>query len=283
MASDTAPVSVVIPCYRAEATLARALDSVRRQTWPPGEVIVVDDGSPDASFARVRRVVQESGIGGIRLLRRATNGGPGAARNTGWAAAAQPLVAFLDADDSWHPRKVEIQARYMLRYPEVSMSGHRWRTGGAEEGPGGYEPPEEPEVAALSFDQLLWRNVLATPTVMVRRTLPLRFDERKRYSEDYLLWLLVLAHGFRAAFLDAELTCLHKAPFGEGGLSAHLWAMEVGELDAYWQLYRHGWITAGRFMVLVTWSLIKFARRVGRVGMTRWPLARTWPSRAHGR
>jgi len=55
--ADRAPVSVVIPCYRCQGTLGRALASVAAQTWPPAEVIVVDDGSPEGDAAEIRRVV----------------------------------------------------------------------------------------------------------------------------------------------------------------------------------------------------------------------------------
>ena len=129
-----APVSVVIPCFEAAATLERALDSVRAQTWPPAEAILVDDGSADETPALFSRLLEgdraETDRGGeatppyLRTIRLDRNRGPGAARNAGWAAATQPLIAFLDADDAWHSRKIEIQADFMLARPGVALSGH---------------------------------------------------------------------------------------------------------------------------------------------------------------
>lgn len=89
-----ATVSVVIPAYNAATFLGEAIESVFAQDGPAREVIVVDDGSTDAtgavaaSFAEVRVITQ-------------ANGGIAAARNTGLREASAPFVAFLDADDIW--------------------------------------------------------------------------------------------------------------------------------------------------------------------------------------
>lgn len=89
-----ATVSVVIPAYNAATFLGEAIESVFAQDGPAREVIVVDDGSTDAtgavaaSFAEVRVITQ-------------ANGGIAAARNTGLREASAPVVAFLDADDIW--------------------------------------------------------------------------------------------------------------------------------------------------------------------------------------
>ena len=89
-----ADVSVVIPAFNAGAFLGDAISSVLSQGGPSLELIVVDDGSTDSTAA----------VGGsfpeVRLISRA-NGGIGAARNTGLREASAPLVAFVDADDTW--------------------------------------------------------------------------------------------------------------------------------------------------------------------------------------
>ena len=96
------PVSVVVPAYNRAQLLDAALQSVRDQTVAPEEVIVVDDGSEGDEVSTVAR------RHGVRLLRQ-DNGGVSAARNVGLAAARCPWVAFLDADDLWLPRKLELQ------------------------------------------------------------------------------------------------------------------------------------------------------------------------------
>jgi len=108
-------VSVIIPVFNCEAYLAEAIDSVLSQTWPPGEIIVVDDGSTDGSrdVARgysdqIRYVYQE-------------NQGIGAARNRGVDLAGGDLLAFLDADDMWLPNKLVVQMAAFESEPDLDM------------------------------------------------------------------------------------------------------------------------------------------------------------------
>lgn len=91
-------VSVVIPLYNKEKYIERALSSVLSQTYPPSEIIVVDDGSTDEGPERVLKFNDSR----ITLIRQ-ENKGPGAARNAGLALARGKYIAFLDADDEWLP------------------------------------------------------------------------------------------------------------------------------------------------------------------------------------
>jgi len=115
----TAQIGVVIPCYNAEPYIAAAIDSVLSQTLPPSRVVVVDDGSTDAS-AEVAR-----GFGDRISVVSRPNGGISAARNTGIAACDMPLLAFLDADDLWVESKLENQAAVLAGHPELDcVFGH---------------------------------------------------------------------------------------------------------------------------------------------------------------
>src|SRR5207253_10816654 len=106
-------VSVVIPAFNAASTIDAALQSVFAQTYRSFEVIVVDDGSEDATAARVAE------WGDRVVYVRQPNGGPGRARNVGIAHARGRLIAILDADDAWMPRKLQQQVAYFDRFPET--------------------------------------------------------------------------------------------------------------------------------------------------------------------
>src|SRR5687767_9640047 len=109
-------ISVIIPAYRAEATIHRALASVLKQTFKPFEVIVVDDGSP-VPLANI----EEQYDGTVKLYRK-KNGGAGSARNFGIDHSKGDFIAFLDADDYWEPEKLERQLALHLKFPEVGFS-----------------------------------------------------------------------------------------------------------------------------------------------------------------
>src|SRR5712664_3388839 len=100
---NTVPVSVIIPTYNCARFVVEAIESVLAQTVVPTEIVVVDDGSVDDTQERLR-----SYHGRIRYFRQG-NGGVSAARYRGMREAQQEFIAFLDADDVWHPRKLELQ------------------------------------------------------------------------------------------------------------------------------------------------------------------------------
>jgi len=109
-------ICVVIPSFNSATTLPDAINSVLCQSLPPEEVIVVDDGSSDATAA-----ICGTFRGRVRCIRQA-NAGASAARNTGIAASRRPWLAFLDADDIWEERKLETQLAAVRQYPEAEFA-----------------------------------------------------------------------------------------------------------------------------------------------------------------
>lgn len=110
-------VAVVVPAYEAEATVAVAVGSALDQTVRPNQVIVVDDGSTDATATRARLVAP----GRVTVVS-TPNRGVAAARNEGLAHARTDYVAFLDADDYWYPLKLEAQLTAIDRLPVRSVA-----------------------------------------------------------------------------------------------------------------------------------------------------------------
>lgn len=97
-------VSVVVPTFNRDRTIARAIFSALRQTYKNLEVIVVDDGSRDSSVPIVKSIAASHPQ--VRLIEHRTNRGGSAARNTAIAAAKGEVIAFLDSDDEWRPEKL---------------------------------------------------------------------------------------------------------------------------------------------------------------------------------
>lgn len=139
--------SVVIPVYCGAATIRRALASAVRQTWPPQEIIVIDDGSPDDTAEVVRRFGRDCRPASevpVRLIRQ-PNRGAGAARNAGIREARGNWVAFLDDDDLWLETKLEKQREAILATPgcEWCITGFHVHVDGV------YRGPTSPDLARI--------------------------------------------------------------------------------------------------------------------------------------
>lgn len=260
MSSGLVPVSVVIPCFRCTNTIGRAVASIAKQTSQPAEIILVDDASGDGTLQILQQLVQ-SYPDWVKVLSLDENQGAASARNAGWALASQPYIAFLDADDIWHPRKLEIQYAYMAAHTDVALSGHAHRKLNSD----GIEPNwniGEFSVKDISRNALLLSNRFVTPSVMLKREIPFRFAEGKRHMEDHLLWLEIVCAPMVVTRLSAELAGIYKAPYGATGLSAQMWSMELGELKNYRHLYANNCINIFQLLGLGVYSTIKFARRL---------------------
>ena len=258
MNGATPTVSVVIPSHNSSSTIVRALDSVAHQTRAVSEVIVVDDASSDNTVSIVNSYAQQSPLP-IVVHQLHHNLGPGATRNTGWEHASGDLIAFLDADDAWHPRKVESQMAVMVAHPNVVMSchTHRFDIDGVW-----CELTDHEPITSHDLDDFLVKNRCATPTVMVRRSLPERFTTEHHHAEDYLLWMRIVAHHGPCLKINAPLTHCANPAFGGSGLSGNLIAMERAELAAYRTLRREGLISTPQLLTASLWSLTKFIIRV---------------------
>jgi teichuronic acid biosynthesis glycosyltransferase TuaG len=266
---DPAPVSVVIPCYRCADTIRRALASVYQQTWRPSEVILVEDGSGDDTLKYLHELQAVYPNGWLQVLTLPQNSGPSTARNMGWDKARQPYIAFLDADDAWHPEKIRLQLEWMLANPDVALTGH-----GFDIAPGA-QAVISPSIASplvcerVSASRLLISNCFATPTVILHRNLPHRFAADKRHIEDQLLFTEICLDGYPCYRSKAALAFLFKAQYGEAGLSADLWRMEKGELDFYVRLACAGKISRMSLLFFIPFSFVKYIRRLLKVAFRR--------------
>lgn len=204
-------VSVIIPCHNAAAFAGRAIASAMAQTYPPDEVVVVDDGSVDE-----RELAAASHAAAVRLIRHDVPRGVSAARNSGAAVAVGDWLAFLDADDYWHPEKLEAQIRALQCWPEAVLVFTDFRHVDQDGRVGPWAGGIGLELVARSLrldvrdgqcgsiegpvtDVLLrHRSFMHTSAVMVSseafRTVG-GFDERMRSAEDLDLWFRCAEYG----------------------------------------------------------------------------------------
>lgn len=178
-------VSVVIPAYNAAPFLSSALESVLAQTYKNYELLVIDDGSTDATAAVVKRLPI------VRLLSQCHTGA-GAARNRGIEASRGSLVAFLDADDIWMPSKLEKQVVFLQRHPDIGMAICEHTV--LEED--GRERMSDKSVLFKgdTVKNIFLHSDVATPTVIVRKQVFNKvglFDESLLCAEDENLWMRI--------------------------------------------------------------------------------------------
>jgi glycosyltransferase involved in cell wall biosynthesis len=258
-----APVSVIIPCFRCAETIQRAVESVIAQTLPPEEIILIDDFSNDdmKTVSALYALFRQHPDSHIVILRLEVNQGPGGARNEGWSRSSQPYIAFLDADDSWHPKKLEIQLQWMLKNSDVVLSGHQ--SNKLEEFRVLPALPRELKSTRVNKLGLLLTNCFPTRSVMIKRDVIERFVTDKRYAEDYLLWLSIVLAGHPSWVLEMPLAYTYKDEFGEGGLTGNLLKMQQGVIDAFIRLCKMGLISTFTLVLISMFSWLKFLRRWG--------------------
>lgn len=209
-------VTIILPAYNAEATLAEALESLQAQTHADWEAIVVDDGSTD----RTPEIAARFAAGDRRLhVVRQANAGEGAARNTGLARTRSDWVTFLDADDWLLPAYLDRMLSVAAKAPEPDIVYCGWIrvTDRNEQGPAEFAP----EPSDL-FPALARSNRLPIHACLVRRSLVDsvgRFDVTLATCPDWDLWQRIFRRGPRVASIR-EVLVRYRLRAGSAGTDA---------------------------------------------------------------
>ena len=186
-------VSICIPCFNAERYVAEALESVLAQTYPDLEVIVVDDGSSDGSWA----ILQDYERHGMRIIRQANAGAP-AARNRAFSVSTGDLVFFMDADDLIVPEHISLladQLKGSTQYVALSEWDRFYVDPGEARFP---SRPTNADMDGISWILLDWETCSMTQSGMflIPRTLMSAYgvwDERLTQIEDFEFFTRILA------------------------------------------------------------------------------------------
>jgi glycosyltransferase involved in cell wall biosynthesis len=202
--------SIVVPVYDGAAFVAEAIGSALAQTYPNVEVVVVDDGSRDATPAIVDALAARDPR--VRVVHQANRGLSGA-RNAGIEHARGAYVAFLDADDWLLPNKLTDQVAALEAHPDVDLVYGEVHY--VDERHGGVWDPLR-GAPPLPFSRLLaYRNWFAPPAPLLRRSLVDAvgdFDPAFRAVEDWDYWLRCLS---RTDFLFVPGVVAHYRLHGE--------------------------------------------------------------------
>ena len=277
MTSNMELVTVVIPAYNAAATIGETISSVRAQTHARLEILIVDDGSSDATAEIVQSHMASDAR--IRLLRKA-NGGVASARNLGWKEAAAELIAFVDSDDLWSADKIAKQLAALRKGGNSVALVYTWHA--VIDMAGSVVCNCHPTAAGEVLEELLRENFVGNgSSVLIRKAAlcavggydPGLRAQRAEGCEDMLLYLR-LAERYEFALVPEYLTGYRLTP---GNMSSNLvrmsrsWRLVAAEMCSRHPQHRR--IVAQGVTSYVSWLLARAiqSRRpfdVARLGLT---------------
>jgi glycosyltransferase involved in cell wall biosynthesis len=221
---DTFDVTVVIPTRDRGDMLRHAVASVRSQTRPPEQVVVVDDGSGEDLRPSLAREFPE-----VECIRQPARG-VSAARNRGVREARCTWIAFLDSDDEWLPPKLERQLASLRAYPEhaICHTDEIWMRRGRRVNP----RRRHAKSGGFIFERCLPLCVISPSSVIIRSALLDAlggFDETLPACEDYDLWLRVCSR-YPVLYVDEPLLIKHGGHPDQ--LSRRYWGMDRFRIQA---------------------------------------------------
>lgn len=253
-------ISVIIPMYNAARTVARAVDSVFKQTYNASyQVVVVNDGSTDNSLRIIQEYMEIFPDRDICLINK-PNGGVSSARNAGFLAAQGEWIALLDSDDEWVPEKIECQMNILYQHPNIDFLGCNlkgqqtrilWRL--------------KKTLSPIKVWELLIKMHPQTSTAIFKRSILQDvgfYNEKMRYAEDGEYWVRI-CHRKNCFFLPDELVIYDggKAGFGVSGLSANISAMQQGQRQILKNAYGEHAINATQYIFFRLYAELKYWRR----------------------
>jgi len=219
--------SIVVPAFNVQSTISETLDALLDQTFSDYEIIIVNDGSTDATAEVIAPFASHPKIKIITQRNRGLAG----ARNTGIAAAKGAVIGFCDSDDLWEPTKLQAHVSHFKNNPEVGVS----YSGSALINDNGDSlgSAQRPRLNNVSISHILKRNPIGNGSAVVIRREVLQeiayrpeceahrdwfFDETFRQSEDIECWMrIALTTNWKFEGVEGLLT---KYRINSGGLSA---------------------------------------------------------------
>ena len=193
-------VSVIMPCYNMESYVSDSIASVQRQTYPHWELLIVDDASTDRTVEIVKSLAEQDEK--ILFVVKKEHSGIADTRNQCIQMAKGRFLAFLDADDIWHPEKMETQLRFMMDH----NVGFTYTTYDWIDEDGKTLNKFINTIGNLDYKKYLCNTIIGCSTVMVDTAIVGQVTvPRFRTSEDTATWLGILKKGHLAYAIDEPL------------------------------------------------------------------------------
>ena len=205
-------ISVIMPAYNAEKTLARAVESVLAQTYPFFELLVIDDCSQDQTAVLADRYAQ--GDSRMRVLKNVNNLGVSGSRHVGVEAARGAWLAFLDSDDAWTPLKLEKQVAIQKQHhAKLIFTGSAFMDADGCALDWILHVPEQ-----IGYRKLLRQNLVSNSSVLIAKDCYLRNESAgDDMHEDFTCWLKLLRSGETAYGIDEPLLVYRLNPNSKSG------------------------------------------------------------------
>lgn len=247
-------VSVIMPAYNAEKTIEESILSVLNQTYTDLELIVLDDGSSDATVGLVEQLALTDRR--IRLVINENNLGVAKTRNRGFNLAQGKYTALLDSDDMWHADKLNQQVSLMeKKNADLVYCGYEMIDEKGNKVCDDFVVPE-----STSFDELLVRSVISCSTALIRTDLVKDNQfQSGYYHEDYVFWLTLLQKGAVAVGIPDVLASyrLLEGSRASNKINAALHRWKVYRDYLNYSVLKSIWITF-QYAVL---GILKYRRR----------------------
>jgi teichuronic acid biosynthesis glycosyltransferase TuaG len=242
--NDATCISVIMPAWNAAQTIRESIASVLAQDDEGWELLIVDDGSDDATAAIASAAASSDAR--IRLLSHPVSHGPAAARNTAIEVAQGRYIAFLDADDLWLPGKLSCQRTAMEASGAAVVAGgyRRMNEDGSLVGRL-ILPPER-----ITLRRAKWSNPIGMLTAIIDRERSGRIHFEKMYHEDHVLWLELLRAGNPMVGVHVDMG---RYRLGPGSISAN----KIRNCPAAWKAMRTSHRTSVGMVPSFAWYMLR--------------------------
>ena len=226
------------------------------------EVIFIDDCSNDKCNEILKKFIKLFNKKNIRIIsyKQRKNRGPSEARNKAWSLSTGDYIAFLDADDTWEPKKLEICVNWLNELKPIQLIHQSAKEINLRK----FEKKKcasHQDYSAKKIWPCLWllKNYGCTPSIIIKRDISERFDEKMKYCEDYDLWLRVaFKYNNTYKIYGPPLSKIKIRNKGNLSLSKNSFQMRLGEIYTLWKYSRSTGFYLVTFPLFLTYCCLKY-------------------------